>query len=420
MRRRVLWAWAAVWIALSLPAVGWMQAEPPPVPGLSIPTLIEFASTVSTVRLPELERDGVNTVLSWHAVHLADSMRLTMAVYRGAAWEPILTGEGEAFPASGSLNYRITHPQNFAPPTFRLQITAANAVIDERILTIPYESPPSMARFTASATPDQVNAEGLPRIAAFALDPASRADALVVAWQIDNRAPNSNPVIDQIADDQTAASVEPPRDRLWLPSTGRMAVRLAAGAPVTLRLRVIDLLTNVVYDETTLLVPSDGLAPTVTPPPPTATLLPITGIAPAVLSGSVIPSGSLNLATITPAAALPTLPAPPPLDTAVTATLPPNAAPNVRPPTIIDFRADPLTVSAGGVTRLTWAVQDAVRIEIQEITDAGSLGLLYIQLPPQGSIQVTLSEGVRVARYVLTAENAAGERTEREVVVSVS
>ncbi len=368
------------------------------------PTIIEFASTVTSVRLTALEAGGVNTVLSWHAVNMTASASLQIDVYLENIWTPIVL-PFDPIPASGSTPYTIQHPRGFAPPTYRLRLYDGDQLVDERVLVIPYDSPANMARFTASSTPEQFTREGLPSITRFELLPGGSPETPIIGWSIADRAPNSNPIIEQVIGDQ-AALVEPPRPLVWMPSDGTLTLQNITILPegITLRLRIVDLLTGVIYDEAVITAAPSGtaFAPT---PSPSASLLPVTPT-------HVIPGGVLDVITLTPDAAAPTLPAPPTLPVTPTATIP------LALPRIVEFRAAPAELTPGGTTRLIWIVEDALAVEIQEITESGAPGLLYIQLPHSGTLQITLAAGVNQVSFNLIARNANGETVERMITVA--
>jgi hypothetical protein len=379
------------------------------------PTIIEFSSTVTAVRLPEIEMGGVETTLSWTVIEMGDEYALNIQTYRERAWETVVLSD-EPLPASGSARYTITHPGTFAPPTYRLIVTDGDGgIVDERHLVIAYETPPALARFTAAATPTFDTTQGLPRVGIVetdppALDESVRAQSTVqfmVRYAITNRVSSSDLVFEQLLSDESAVNIEPPREQRWIASQGEVVVSAAVTpdtSAIRIRVRVVDLITGVNLDSVTLIVPVGAVDAAL----PTATIAPFTPAVVTVTPERAVPSGgSLPNA--------PTLPAPP--------TLTANTTPTVQTalaPTIVTFSAAPATVSAGGVTRLSWEVNGAASIEIQEISDAGTFGLLYIQLPAQGSIQVTLPADARVVRYTLTARAAAGAAVTANVIVSVS
>lgn len=383
--------------------------------GQNLPTIIDFSSTVTAVRLPEIETGGVETTLSWTVIDVTDEHTLNIQAYRGRAWET-LTLSDQALLASTSVRFTITHPGNFASPTYRLIVTEAdNTILDERALVIGYETPPALARFTASATPEFDTTQGLPRVDRFesvlSLDLAVLSQSSVavsVRYAVINRVPNSDLVIEQLLPDGTAVDVEPPRAQRWIVSAGELTVTTQITPETTaleLRLRVVDLITGVTFDAFNLIIPiGDAPAATVTAD--------IIIIAPTITVERAFPSGgSLPNA--------PTLPAPPPTMTAAGASSPAPTQAGTAP-IVRSFTASPATVSPGGVTRLTWDVVGAVGIEIQEVDETGTLGLLYIQLPAQGSIQVALPANTRVIRYVLTARGTGGASTQADVIVAVS
>ncbi len=382
-----------------------------------IPTIIEFASTVQSIPLAALESGGRVTTLSWHVIGMRGGDELRLEFYRGAAYVII---HDQPLPASGVMEQPLEHPGNFAPPTYRLSLLdAAGTVIDQRTLVIDYETPPVLARLTAAATPEFEVSGRLPRmetvstdITRLSLDQLAAGAVVNIRWQIANRIPNSLIVFEQMIGDGETVSIEPPRDALWLPSQGEMTLLPLQPTPnadqILIRARVIDLFTGVIYDELVVVIPvGTPVLPTI---PTDATPLPTLQTS---AGGGVVPSGSLNPITpisLTPVFA-PTLPAPPGV---ATATLSPNT------PQILTFRAVPPLVSAGESTVLTWDVNNAVSVEIQEIGEMGGRGILYLQLPPRGSLSVMLPADARLMRYLLIARGADGAISQQEIIVAVN
>ncbi|MBN1285265.1 MAG: hypothetical protein JXB47_07700 [Anaerolineae bacterium] len=225
------------------------------------PTIITFSADPGTVTVDEAESGQKPVELSWYTTGVTEAHRLEIQGYDLDAWTPCLPDAGP-LPAAGSSTIPVKHPADFGPPTYRLVIRdAAGQIVDERILTIPYTAAPAgIGPVTGGSAPPA------PEIRHFAADVTSLdIDALreqpapvTVSWQVDNRTPTSNLVFEQVLGDGRAVAVEKPRAHLWVPSEGQGSVALlapdTAGAPLTLRLRVIDLVNGEVLDEATLAI----------------------------------------------------------------------------------------------------------------------------------------------------------------------
>src|SRR6185369_7108423 len=106
-----------------------------------------------------------------------------------------------------------------------------------------------------------------------------------LSWQVSNRVPTSNLIFEQVMPDGTARLAELVRGTLWLPSAGQNGV-VAPITPgdataITIRLRLVDLVTGNVYDEATVEVPIGTPGQSTPTPRPAATTVPETQATPA-------------------------------------------------------------------------------------------------------------------------------------------
>ncbi|MCZ7543101.1 MAG: hypothetical protein M5R40_05965 [Anaerolineae bacterium] len=174
----------------------------------------------------------------------------------------------------GSVAANVRHPLNFGPPMFRLALYDGRRLVDQWVLTIPYDGArgaPSIRSFTTT----------LRQIAHSDLYGGSAASARApVAWDVVNRVPHSNLVFEQVLADGRAVPVELPRAQRWVSSSGvgqvapvpPFAPSAPAGEDVHLRLRLVNVITGEIYDQEDLMIPVVGAPPTPTPtavvPPP--------------------------------------------------------------------------------------------------------------------------------------------------------
>lgn len=216
----------------------------------SPPTIIFFTATPGTVTVEEAESNQKLVELSWHSVGVSEAHRLEIQVYDLDAWVtrlPTAKPDAEPLPAIGARTIPVKHPADFGPPAYRLLILdETGQVLDEQLLTIPYtkaEAAPQIERFTTGAT--ELDIEVL------RAQPAS----ITVNWSIANRTPTSNLVFEQVLDDARVVSIEKPRPTLWVPSEGQGPVTVfapdASDDSLTLRLRLVDIVSGEVLDEQT-------------------------------------------------------------------------------------------------------------------------------------------------------------------------
>ncbi len=262
----------------------------------SRPTIVAFESSLKMITLPDAEAGKTTTTLTWHTADMSDEYRLTLHAYVLDKWELVFPQESVPLEANGARVVTIFQPLNFGPPTYLLSIinNGSNAVIDQRILTIPYDTgsvteSPAIDSFTTETT--EINAAEL----------QAGTVRVMVKWSVTNRAPASNLVFEQVLEDGSAASVELPRLNLFVPSEGEgpVAPSYREGEEnVTLRLRVIDVISGAVYAEEELVLPIVG-EPTPEPPPAAPTPTP----APPPQSNSIT-SFSATPGTVNPGAAV--------------------------------------------------------------------------------------------------------------------
>lgn len=246
MKRHVLVCLLA--LALALPGVRTARAQQ------SIPTIVTFTSSLDKIGMADLEAGSAATELAWTTVGLSGSDHLTLHVYQQNRWVPVFQDNSVPLEPTGSRRVTVAHPQTFGPPAYLLSIVDANSrILEQRTLTIPYDVsggvPPAIDTFTA----DALNVDAAQVAAGSVLIP--------VAWSVTNRVPNSNLVFEQVFADGAAVSVELPRTVLWVPSAGSGIVAPVwrqGEQAVTLRLRVVDLVSGNVYDEARIALPVTG------------------------------------------------------------------------------------------------------------------------------------------------------------------
>jgi len=222
----------------------------PPAPR---PSIVVFDADIEAITVDAVANGNVNTTLSWHVIFVNDTHRLTLERYFDNRWESLL-GEGDFIGPVGSTEITITSPLNFGPPTYKLSVLDADgAVITERIHIIPFtqtSGTPVIERFETVDSPD--------------------SELTMVAWDISNRTPTSNLVFEQVFANGDSASVELPRENVWVTSMGSgvVAPEIPDGvSAIQLRLRVVDVVTGRVFDESVITVTTSEEEPTPTPTP---------------------------------------------------------------------------------------------------------------------------------------------------------
>jgi hypothetical protein len=67
---------------------------------------------------------------------------------------------------------------------------------------------------------------------------------------------------------------------------------------------------------------------------------------------------------------------------------------------------------------VSWNVENATAVQIEEQRPDGSLGLLYLQLPPTGALRLTMDAGFSGITYILRARGADGQEVIQQVQVA--
>lgn len=257
-----------------------------------LPAIVTFTSSLESITVADAEAGAQTTTLEWYTAGMTEDYRVMLHSYRGHDWELVFGEDSVPLEANGSRVVTVHHPQNFGPPTYLLSIVdGSSRVIDQRTLSIPYdvadlEGPPGIETFAADAEGVDLNAL------------VAGTATLFVTWDVANRVPTSNLSFEQVFADGTSASVELPRENLWVPSAGQGPVAPAfreGMEAVTLRLRVADVVAGTIYAEETLTLPVVNVSvPPVTATPPPSTAVP----------GAMIESFSAEPEVVNPGAAV--------------------------------------------------------------------------------------------------------------------
>lgn len=338
------------------------------------PTIIALRADAASVALDAVERGEVSIMLMWRIEDFDDALRIGLDQLVQAEWVSILEA-GETLAPVGTRAVRAVHPGDFAPLTYRLTVSSGSGgLLTQQIITIPYTAEDALPFIEAfeSDTPGLDTAALLQRNA-----------LATVRWSVRDRRPGSQIRFEQVLSEQDVILVELPRRHLWLPSQGE--IQVAPDVPLTeavvrLQMTVFDLLTGEVYHSAELTLPLTGVP------------LPIPGLTPAPTADAL------------PAAQ-------------------PTAEPTARAetagaPNIINFSAQPTSARPGESIIVTWQVENAVSISIQEQSADGAEGLLYIELPPVGALSLRMAEDAPGMIYILRARGASGAETASQVVVA--
>jgi hypothetical protein len=300
-----------------------------------LPAVISFESSLTTITVADAEAGATTTTLSWHTIGVTPDYRLLLSEYILDRWESAFPSDSVPLEADGSREVTIRHPLNFGPPTYLLSIVAlpSNSIVDQRILTIPYDTasvkePPTVDTFTADV--ESLDAGQL----------AAGQARVTVTWSVSNRLPTSNLIFEQVFADGTSASVELPRPYLWVPSTaqGPVAPMYRVGEEqVVLRLRVVDEISEEVYTDKTLEIPITG----------------------------TVPEGP-------------------------TPTLPPQPQPSSS---IVSFTATPNVVNPGAAVTLAWEVRGTLGVIIEEqVPNVAAVDTVVSVQSPKGTAEVYLPD----------------------------
>ncbi len=342
MKTRVLAVLLAVLIvtALVVGGLGVASAEPNPA-------IITFESSLAEITVADAESATLTTTLSWRTVGLTSDYRLTLATYIFDRWEMVFPETAVPLEANGAVGVTVRHPLSFSPPTFLLSIVRAgsSSIIAQRVISIPYETPsadPQIDDFVADA--ENVDMAEL----------QAGTARVNLTWAVGNRAPTTNLVFEQVFEDGETASVELPRPNLWVPSSGEgpvAPVYKEGEDNVVLRLRVIDVLTDEVLDESEIELLITGTGGPVTEPPP--------------------------------------------------AEEPPPAS------NIVTFTAAPTAANRGAPVTLTWEVQGTGGMVIEQLIPNGGEATAVVNAQsPKGSATVFLPENAAYSvTYTLRTTN---------------
>ena len=248
MKRLVLALWV---VSMIVGGTGMVFAQPD-----RPPTIFLFASNIPSVTMTDLESGDLTITLGWHVAHVDGSHSLRLYAYQGYDWT-LLHDPNQGLPAVGNLTVPLEHPGNFNSPTYKIVILNARGnTMDERTLVIPLDRTDGQpTRIDTFVTETQ-------SIEAVALASGKR---VTVTWRVTNRPPLSNLVFEQVLDpnSEQAQNIELLRDRLWVPSSGTGAVvpvQPPNGSVITLRLRLLDVITAHIYAEQTLTISVTGAA----------------------------------------------------------------------------------------------------------------------------------------------------------------
>lgn len=383
----------------------------------TLPAIVIFSADPSALTVDAAETGTFETTLTWHAIHLSEDHRLYL-YHRSLNNWVLAVPEEEPLEAAGTLTLPVQHPLDFGPPMFRLVLfDAADQVVDERYLVIDYEivpdQPPQIELFTSSN----------PTIAADAL--ADGSARINVSWQVSSRLPTSNLVFEQVLGEDETAPVELPRSNLWIASRGDGVVAPVVplfGSVVHLRLRVMDVLSGEVYDESEIEIAVGGapVAAAITPTPP-----------PVPTTAEIVADST---EAVEPADLTDTDAAPEPTPTPRNCSISPVDVPlsglpgdgcdvfrNERTGTVTRvtaFEIDNPNPGPGQSVTLSWAIEGA-QFALLEVYDPQQLAqgrlpepaqAYYDGLPVRGSTSITLPASLtNGARFILWAANISTE-----------
>jgi len=337
-KKHVRIGWVVIVAAALLAAAGVLIGGLPHATAQGVtprPAILVFESSIKTVTASEAEGGEASTTLSWRTLGMTDEYHLEILGYRMDRWEQLFGPLGATLEPNGSREVLVLHPMGFGPPTYLLSLvkTDTNAVVDQRVLPIPYaedESAPSIRAFAANV--DSVSVADL----------TARTSFVEVKWEIAHRSATSQPVFEQVFADGSAQSVELPRADLWIPSisAGPVAPVLRLGEDtITLRMRLIDLVTEEVYDEAEIVLEVVGDVSQPVQPP-----------------------------TLTP-------------------------APQVGAATVASFLARPAKVNPGQAVTLSWEIVGAGGVVIEQVVPGMAMPVTVVNAQsPQGSATVYLPD----------------------------
>lgn len=351
------------------------------------PTIIALRADAASVALDTVEDGSASIMLMWRIEDFDEVLRIGLDQLVRAEWVSILE-EGEILAPVGTRATPAVHPGDFAPLTYRMTVSSSSGeLLTQQIVTIPYATEDALPFIDTfeSDTPGLDTAALLQRNA-----------LATVRWSVRDRRPGSHLRFEQVLSEDDVILVELPREDLWLPSAGE--IQVAPDVPLTeeivrLRMSVFDLLTGEVYHLAELTLPLTGVP------------LPIPGLTPA-------PTATDPAAEDQPAAE-----AQPAAEDQSTAEPTASADTTTSAPTIVNFSAQPTSARPGESIIVSWNVENAANISIQEQAADGADGLLYIELPPIGALSLRMPENAPGMIYMLRARSADGTEIASQVVV---
>ncbi len=217
------------------------------------PTIVVFeASNTENMTIDAIDAGEAEITLTWFVANLGNNQAIRLDAYRLNGWERVFPAT-DVLLADDERVITVLPTLNFHPPTYRLAVVDVNQqIISERLLTIPYTMPEADPRITTF--------EGL-SVRNFTEANLTQGNARVdVRWQVENRVPGSNLIFDQVLPDNTSITVELPRENLWVSSSGQgvVAPRASADGQIRIRLSLVDVRTNVPYDQAFITIAPDG------------------------------------------------------------------------------------------------------------------------------------------------------------------
>ena len=353
------------------------------------PTILSF-----TAELPEdtlrtvsaMENGDIEITLSW-VISTGDPTlyRPELSTYRLREWRTIDDEDEDQiyWPFIGTRTLDLQHPLTFSEPTYRLQIVNNNTaeIVDERIITVPYDILPDEA----------------PTIESFSVLGAGFDNQIQVAWSVSDRLPTANLIFEQLLDDGSAVNIELPRPTLWIDSQGQgmLAPQLRDGTQtVTLQLSIVDVLTQEVYDTTTITETMTRQNTVVQAPTP--------------VTDPVRPGPTAVPPTIAPQNCDVSH------DVSPTAGYPGDGCNNYTDPVTgerISFGGIDLnnwTPEPGGTITLSWNVYgaDVVAVEMYNLGNLSQRGQVFNERPLTGSVALSIPQdyeaGIRIILWAVT------------------
>ncbi len=310
------------------------------------PTIISFTSSVDSITVDAAEAGQTTVTLAWTTVGVDGNYHMALDSYADRGWSPLVDFSTQPLATSGIYVTPIRQTCGFCSPTYRLSILdSQNRIVDQRVLSIPYAAEPGGTPAIAAFT------TGVQGIDANSL--AQHSARIPVFWKVEQRAPTSNLIFEQVFDGGGSVSIELPRSQLWVASSGQgdvAPILPPSGSAVLIRLRLVDIASGTIYAEKTLTVPILGVA--------TVPVVPTNIPQPTAISGLT----QYDSAPI----------------------LTPDA-----PAQIVQFSAAPYQVDRGAQVTVTWNVIGARSLLIVRLTPDNQFGD-FIQNPPMSG-QWTLS-----------------------------